>query len=49
MAEHRDFMLMLYNLNYAEGQDKANIVDESSEKFGENSLNEMQKSILRLI
>ena len=56
MAEHRDFLLTLYNLNYVEGQDKANIVDgssekfgESSEKFGENSLSETQKSILRLI
>ncbi|WP_026760999.1 helix-turn-helix domain-containing protein [Selenomonas ruminantium] len=56
MAEHKDFLLTLYNLNYGEGQDKANIVDgssekfgESSEKFGENSLSETQKSILRLI
>ena len=49
MAEHRDFLLILFNLNYIEGQDAENAVDKSSEKFGENSLNETQKSILRLI
>ncbi|MBO6290974.1 MAG: HTH domain-containing protein, partial [Selenomonas sp.] len=49
MAEHRDFLLTLYNLNYGEGKDVPRTEDESSEKFGENLLNETQKAILGLI
>ena len=37
MAEHRDFLLTLYNLNYGEGKDVPRTEDESSEKFGESS------------
>ena len=32
MAEHRDFLLILYNLNYEEGKDAPDTEDESSEK-----------------
>lgn len=56
MAEHKDFLLTLYNLNYGERQDLSHTEDkssekfgESSEKFGENSLNATQQSILKLI
>lgn len=32
MAEHKDFLLILYNLNYEEGKDASDTEDESSEK-----------------
>ena len=56
MAEHKDFLLTLYNLNYVEGQGdvsdegkSSEKFGESSEKFGEKSLNETHKAILSLI
>ena len=56
MAEHRDFLLTLYNLNYPDGQGEPSSGDEgsekfggNSEKFGESSLNETQKAILKLV
>lgn len=39
MAEHRDFLLMLYNLNYVEGKDAPDT------EFGENLLNKTKKDI----
>ena len=37
MAEHRDFLLILYNLNYEEGKDALDTEDESSEKVRRSS------------
>ncbi len=55
-AEHKGFLLTLYNLNYLEehgngenGEKSSEKFGESSEKFGDILVNETQKEILRLI
>lgn len=48
-AEHKGFTLTLYNLNYLEGQKNSENDEKGSEKFGDVSVNETQKEILRLI
>lgn len=52
VADNKDFLLTLYNLNYYEGNnvvENSDKVRRSSEKFGEKSLNDTQKEILTLI
>lgn len=52
VADNKDFLLTLYNLNYYEGNnvvENSYKVRRSSEKFGEKSLNDTQKEILTLI
>lgn len=48
-AEHKGFTLTLYNLNYLEEQKNSENDEKGSEKFGDVSVNETQKEILRLI
>ncbi len=52
VADNKDFVLTLYNLNYYEGNnvvENSDKVRRSSEKFGEKTLNYTQKEILTLI
>ncbi|MBE6099304.1 MAG: winged helix-turn-helix transcriptional regulator [Anaerovibrio sp.] len=52
VADNKDFLLILYNLNYYEGEnvgENSDKVRRSSEKFGEKALNATQKEILMLL